>query len=232
MPSSLKAVAFDAYGTLFDVYSVGALAEDLFAGRGAALAAMWRDKQIQYSQLRTLCDRYEDFWQVTADALDHAADALGLRMDSEARERLLQGYWHLRAFPENVEALQQLRARGLRLAILSNGSPAMLDAAVSAAGMQGLLDRVLSADAVRRFKTAPEVYELGPEAFGLQASEILFVSSNGWDICGATWFGFTTFWVNRAGNPPERLGVVPAGQGRSLDDVVEFIDARTGRSPA
>jgi 2-haloacid dehalogenase len=134
-------------------------------------------------------------------------------------------YERLTAFPENRNLLQRLKSHGLPLAILSNGTAQMIASAVSAAGMDGLFDHILSVDQVKRFKTAPEAYQLGPDAFGCPACEILFVSSNGWDVCGATWFGYTTFWVNRAGAPLERLGVQPSAQGRSLSDVAAFLEA-------
>jgi 2-haloacid dehalogenase len=223
MSLPLAAIAFDAYGTLFDVYGIGATADRLVPGRGTELAALWRDKQIEYTRLRTLSGRYVSFWQCTEDALDHAVARLGLALDAASRSVLLDAYAHLEAFPENLEALTRLRGMGLPLAILTNANPEMLDAAVDASGMRALFDHLLSADTVRRFKTAPEVYQLGPVAFGVPASRILFVSSNGWDVAGATWFGYTTFWVNRAGLPAERLGVDPAGEGRGLDDVVDFV---------
>jgi 2-haloacid dehalogenase len=223
---AIKAVAFDAYGTLFDVYSVGALAEELFPSAGTALAELWRDRQIDYTRIRTLSDRYADFWSVTADALDYACERLGLKLSDAARRRLMEQYAHLAPFPENLGAVQQLRGLGLPLAILTNGTPAMIASAVSAAGWDGLFDHILCADSVAKFKTAPEAYQLGPDAFGCAAGDILFVSSNAWDACGAAWFGYTAFWVNRAGAPLERLGVRPAGEGRSLDDVVSFARSR------
>lgn len=226
MNPALRAVVFDAYGTLFDVYAVGPAAERLFPGHGAALAALWRDKQIEYTRLRTLCDRYASFWDVTQDALVFAARKLGLALEQGARTELLAQYRRLPAFPENAAALQRLRALGLPLAILSNANTDMLAGAVASAGLEGYFGQLLSADRVRRFKTAPEVYRLGPEAFGCAAGEILFVSSNGWDVAGATWFGYTTFWVNRGGQPAEELGVAACGEGRSLEDVVGFAAAR------
>lgn len=222
----IKAVAFDAYGTLFDVYSIGALAEELFPGSGQALAELWRDRQIDYTRLRTMSGRYADFWSVTGDALAYACERLGLALSDAARNRLMDQYARLTPFPENEGALRQLRGLGLPLAILSNGTPAMIASAVSAAGWDGLFDHILSADRVAKFKTAPEAYQLGPDAFGCAAAEILFVSSNAWDACGASWFGYTAFWVNRAGAPLERLGVRPAGEGRSLDDVLSFARLR------
>jgi 2-haloacid dehalogenase len=225
-PQRIKAIAFDAYGTLFDVYSVGALAEQLFPGRGAELAQLWRLKQIEYTQLRTLSGRYKPFWDVTRDALVYAGLRLGLDLTAERREALMNQYACLSPFPENLEAIRALKALGLKLAILSNGTPQMLDIAIKSAGMAGLFEHVLSVDRVRRYKTAPEAYRLGPDAFGLPAAEILFVSSNGWDAAGAAWFGYTTFWINRSGAPPEQLDVAPSATGTLLTDVLAFVEAR------
>lgn len=224
---SIQAIVFDAYGTLFDVYSVGARAEQLFPGKGAELAALWRDRQIDYTRLRTLSNRYADFWQVTRDALRFAAQRLGLALDEAAEKKLMSEYTCLSAFPENLEALRALKALGLPLAILSNGTPQMLDIAVKSAGMQGLFDHLLSADAVRQYKTAAAVYELGPATLGLLSKQMLFVSSNAWDACGATWFGYTTFWINRGDQPPEQLDVAPHASGRLLTDVVNFVSLNT-----
>lgn len=219
----IKAVAFDAYGTLFDVYSIGTLAEELFQGHGAELAALWRDRQIDYTRLRTLSSRYADFWQVTEDALDFSCAQLGLALGEAAKQRLMDQYARLSPHPEVRAALLRLKAKGLPLAILSNGTRAMLESAVASAGMDGLFDHLLSVDAVQKYKTAPEAYQLGPDAFGCRVSEILFVSSNGWDACCATWFGYATFWINRLERPLERLGVVPTATGRTMDDVVAFL---------
>lgn len=222
MTQPIRAIAFDAYGTLFDVYSVGALAEQLFPGRGAELAALWRDTQIAYTRIRTLSNRYVPFWQLTEDALVFSARKLGLDLTDDACKRLMSQYACLSAFPENLGALKELKKLGLPLAILSNGTPGMLDIAVKSAGMNGLFDHLLSVEAVKKYKTAPEAYRLGPDAFKLPTREILFVSSNCWDAIGATWFGYTTFWINRGGQPLEELGVQPAAQGRLLTDVVTF----------
>ena len=218
----LKAIAFDAYGTLFDVYSIGALAEDLFPGKGAQLATIWRDKQVEYTRLRNMCDKYADFWRVTGDALDYACEALGQDLTPDARNRLMGKYAELSAFPENGEQLQRLKEAGIALSILSNGTPWMLDQAMKASGLDGYFDHVLSVDTVKRFKTAPEAYQMGPDTFDCDAGEILFVSSNCWDICGATWFGYRTFWLNRDGLPLERLGVEPHRIGASLQDVTDY----------
>jgi 2-haloacid dehalogenase len=233
---TIKAVLFDAYGTLFDVYSVGLLAEQLFPGQGERLAAQWRDKQIEYTRLVSMSsgrpgeaggDRYRPFWELTRAGLRHAAARLNLAMDATAEERLMNQYRHLSAFPENREVLAELRKRGMPAGILSNGDPEMLGAAVKSAGFSGLLDHVLSVHPVRRYKTDPAAYALGPAAMGLPAREILFVSSNAWDAIGATWFGYTTLWVNRNGAPPEELGCQPTHTGRSLRDLLPLLPALT-----
>ena len=223
MTHPIRAIAFDAYGTLFDVYSVGTLAEQLFPGKGAELAAQWRDTQIGYTRVRTLSDRYIPFWELTQDALVFSARKLGLNLTDDARKRLMSQYACLSAFPENLGALKELKKMGVQLAILSNGTSDMLDIAVKSAGMSGLFDHLLSVESVKKYKTAPEAYQLGPDAFKLPTREILFVSSNCWDALGATWFGYTTFWINRSGQPLEELGVTPTAQGRLLTDVVDLV---------
>ena len=224
-----KAVLFDAYGTLFDVYSVALLAEQLYPGHGERIARTWRDKQIEYTRLVTMSGgdgrHYRPFWELTRAALHYALRLEGLQPAAADFDRLLNQYHHLSAFPENREVLQALRARGVRAGVLSNGDPAMLVVAVKSAGLAELLDPVLSVDAVRRYKTDPAAYALGPQALGLAAREILFVSSNAWDAIGATWYGYTTLWVNRAGAPLEQLGTEPTRTGRSLRDVLDFFPA-------
>jgi len=223
-PSAVpQAVLFDAYGTLFDVYSVGLLAEQMFPGHGERLAQVWRDKQIEYSRLTSMSGRYRPFWELTRAGLRYAAQRLGLQLGAAAEDQLMNQYSHLSAFPENHGVLQALRASGIRAGVLSNGDPQMLDVAVRSAGLSALLDPVISVDSVRRFKTDPAAYALGPQALGLAASEILFVSSNGWDALGATWFGYQTLWVNRAGLPPETLDTPPTRIGSSLRDVLSFF---------
>ena len=218
----IKAIAFDAYGTLLDVYSVGALAERFFPGKGAAIAVTWRDKQIEYTRLRTMCDRYADFWQVTGDGLDYACELHKVSLSEDQRASLMCSYETLAAFPENHAAMTRLKDAGVPMAILSNGTRAMIDSALQAAGLEDLLDHVLSVDTVGKFKTAPEAYQMGPDAFEVPADQILFVSSNSWDICGATWFGYHTIWLNRAGLPIERLGVEPMARATSLHDVADY----------
>jgi 2-haloacid dehalogenase len=229
---SPRAVIFDAYGTLFDVHSVVAAAEQLFPGQGDALSQLWRQKQIEYTQLRTLSDpagaRYAPFWAITLDALRYAALRLKLEhaLTPIAEKRLMDEYACLAAFPDTVAALKVLRKRpDLKLAILSNGNPQMLDIAVKSAGMSGLFDHVLSVDSVRAYKPAHAAYALGTQATGAAAREAVFVSSNGWDVAGATWFGYTTFWLNRMALPAEQLGVLPRGTGRDMTELLAFIDA-------
>jgi 2-haloacid dehalogenase len=228
MASSLatqpRAVLFDAYGTLFDVYSVGLLAEQLFPGRGDALAQAWRDKQIEYTRLVSMSGVYRPFWELTRAGLRFAAQKLQLALDAATEARLMNTYRHLSAFPENLEVLRALKARHVRAGILSNGDPEMLGVAIKSAGFGGLLDPVLSVHDVRRYKTDPAAYALGPTALGLPARQILFVSSNGWDAIGATWFGYTTLWVNRANQPLEQLDTEPTRIGSSLRDVLAFFD--------
>lgn len=223
---TIRAIAFDAYGTLFDVYSVGALAEQLFPGKGDSLAALWRLKQIEYSLLRTLSGRYRPFYEITGDALVFACRKLGIAMTEAQQRQLMNQYACLSPFPENLGALRMLRELGVPMAVLSNGTPEMLEVAIKSAGMNGLFDHVLSVDAVRQYKTSAAAYQLGPDAFGCAAREILFVSSNGWDAAGATWFGYTTFWINRAGLPLEELGVEPSATGQRLTEIIDFVQLR------
>jgi 2-haloacid dehalogenase len=230
-----RAVLFDAYGTLFDVYSVGLRAEQLFPGHGQALSVLWRDKQIEYTRLVTTSDdgaHYQPFWHLTRGALVFAIkklvpDALPRWVAGgfEAKvDQLMNQYRHLSAFPENREVLQALKTRGVVTGILSNGDPEMLGIAVRSAGLDGLLDHVLSVDAIRKYKTHPDAYALGPQTTGLQAKQILFVSCNGWDALGATWYGYRTLWVNRYQLPFEELGIQPTRTGTSLRDVLAFFD--------
>jgi 2-haloacid dehalogenase len=220
---SIQAIVFDAYGTLFDVYAISALAEKLFPRRGAELAAIWRDKQIEYTRLRTMCSTYKPFWEVTQDALVFCCRKLGLELTLEAQNSLMGQYATLPAFPENLGVLKELQAMGCKLAILSNGNPEMLAPMIEGAGMKNMFHHVLSADAVKKFKTAPEVYQLGPDVLGLSAKNILFVSSNCWDACGAAWFGYTTFWVNRVNAPLEELGVTPDATGSDMTALLKFV---------
>ena len=176
-PPVVRAVLFDAYGTLFDVYSVGLLAEQLFPGKGEALGVLWRDKQIEYTRLVTISNggaHYQPFWDLTRAGLRYACKRLGLDLAPGQEEQLMNQYRHLSAFPENREVLQALKARGVVTGILSNGDPSMLGVAVRSAGLEGLLDHVISVDSIRKYKTAPEAYALGPKATGFEAKQIAF----------------------------------------------------------
>lgn len=227
----IRLVVFDAYGTLFDVYSVGALAETLFPGQGSALSIQWRDKQIEYSRLISLSDplnpmgsrHYQSFWDVTRLALQYSCQRLKLELTPAKQKQLMDQYAHLTPFPENLMVLQSLKAMGMRCAILSNGSPEMLQAAVTSAGMSGLLDKVISVDEVRQFKTTPQSYGLVAQHYTVDVREVLFVSSNSWDALGATWFGFKSFWVNRQNLPFETLGPRPNHSGATLSDILPLV---------
>ncbi len=220
--------AFDAYGTLFDVAAAARLAaqEGRFpklADRWVELANHWRLKQLQYTWLRAVADAHTDFWQVTQNGLDWALEAAGLEGDPALRQRLLDLYWQLQAYPEVPAMLRALKQAGLHTAILSNGSPEMLKGAVQSAGISDLLDDVLSVEAVGIFKPAASVYQLVEDRFGCDRSEVLFVSSNGWDAGCAAGYGFQTAWVNRAGEPLDRLPWTPAHILTDLGPIPELV---------
>ncbi len=200
---------FDAYGTLFDVAAAARIAaaepgREAFAEKWPQIAKDWRLKQLQYTWLRAVADAHTDFWEVTQNGLDYALEAAGLQ-DNELRERLLALYWELSAFPEVPAMLKALKDAGMQTAILSNGSPEMLKGAVDSAGIADLFDDVLSVQDVGVFKPHRLVYDMVCDRFGCEKSEVLFVSSNGWDAANASGYGFYTAWVNRAGEPMDRL---------------------------
>jgi 2-haloacid dehalogenase len=229
-----RAVLFDAYGTLFDVYGMSVVAEELFPGHGPALAVLWRDKQIEYTRLVTTCNlgaHYQPFWELTRSALVYAIKRIvapahptgaSALFDTEI-DRLMNQYRHLNAFPDSRQVLSELKARGIVTGILSNGEPGMINMAVNSAGLDGLLDHVISVDTVRKYKTHPEAYALGEQATGLTTEQIVFVSCNSWDALGATWYGYQTLWVNRYDLPFEELGTHPTRTGRHLRDVLDFF---------
>ncbi len=205
----LTIAVFDAYGTLFDVAAAArsAAAEpgrSALAEKWQDVANIWRLKQLQYTWLRAVSNAHTDFWSVTQDGLDYALEATGLE-DMELRERLLALYWELAAYKEVPKMLTQLKAAGYQTAILSNGSPDMLEGAVKSAGLEMVLDAVLSVEDVGIFKPDARVYGMVGTQFGTTPDQVLFVSSNGWDAAGAAGFGFNTVWVNRAGEPMDRL---------------------------
>jgi 2-haloacid dehalogenase len=218
----IRACVFDAYGTVFDFATAAARCPDIPEERRAALTTLWRDKQLQYTWLRTLQGRYVDFWQVTGDALDFALDSLAIRKPG-LQERLMELYRTLAAFPEVFDVLHSLRQSGFATAILSNGSPAMLEAAVAGAGLNGLFDAVLSVDAVGAFKTHPRVYQYALDQLGLPASAVSFQSSNGWDAYAASDFGMRVVWCNRYGQQPERLPGSPDHEIRTLAELPALL---------
>lgn len=206
---------FDAYGTLFDVAAAARQAAQepdfpQLKDRWSDLAGHWRLKQLQYTWLRAISDAHADFWDVTRDGLDWALEACGLDGEAALRQRLLDLYWELQAYPEVPDMLAALKTGGMNTAILSNGSPKMLDGAVQSAGIGDILDDVLSVESVGVFKPDRRVYDLVGQRFGCSAKEVLFVSSNGWDAAGAAGYGFTSVWVNRASEPVDRLPWKPA----------------------
>jgi 2-haloacid dehalogenase len=208
-PAPLRALVFDAYGTLFDVHSVAALCEQIWPGKGDAITRTWRAKQLEYTWQRSLMRRYQDFKRVTEAGLRYACAAADAPLTDEALARLMDAYLRLSTYPEVGGALAALRRSKIRLAILSNGSPAMLRPLVKNTGLREAFHAVLSVDELEIYKPAPAVYRLAVEKLGVPKSTIGFVSSNCWDACGAKSFGFTTFWVNRAGAPLDELGAAP-----------------------
>lgn len=237
-PNPPRAVLFDAYGTLLDVYSVAELIEELFPGQGQAMSVLWRDKQIEYTRLVTTCNHgahYRPFSEITRAALaftikklacspeDTWAEGEFLLEFEPVIEMLLAQYQHLDAFPENLAVLQELKTRGLPTGILSNGDAHMLQDAVRFSGLSVHLDHLISVDPVRKFKTHPDAYALGEQTLALPAKDILFVSSNGWDALGATWYGYQTLWVNRYHSPFEELGTQPTRIGSDLRAVLDFF---------
>ena len=214
----IGACVFDAYGTLFDVHSAARRAGDALGDKAAAVSAVWRDKQLQYTWLRSLMGTHTGFWQVTGEALDFALAAHGIE-DDALRDRLMELYLSLEAYPDVVPALSKLRAGGKQTAILSNGSPDMLGAAVESAGLDRILDASLSIEEVGIYKPDARVYQLAVDRLGVAAKRICFVSTNCWDAHGAAHFGFTVAWMNRFGQQDERLPGAPATVMQGLDEL-------------
>lgn len=220
----VKALAFDAYGTLFDVFSVTALCEQLFPGKGSALAQLWRVKQLQYSLMRSLMGRHRDFWGLTEDGLVFAAMNLKLDLTPEKRKQLMESYLSLAAFPDVKPGLEALRKQGTKLAILSNGEPRMLEAAAKSAGIHDLLDKIISVEEVKIFKVSPRVYNLGPERMNVSNAELGFISANSWDINGAASAGLITFWIQRsAAETPEELGFQADRVVKAITDLAPLL---------
>ena len=200
---TIKAVVFDAYGTLYDIQSVAAVTEDAFPGYGDIITQIWRVKQLEYSWLRSLMRRYEDFSVITKESLAYSIRVLGLRHDASAFDRIMEKYLHLDLYPDALTALAALK--GKKLAILSNGSSGMLNALVKNTGLDRVLDATISVDQVRIFKPAPDAYTLIEPRLGVQPDEVLFVSSNPWDACGAKSFGLNVAWIERV--TPEAMAL-------------------------
>jgi len=219
LPLRLDAIVFDAYGTLFDVHSVSSRGESFWPGKGAALSQLWRTKQLEYTWQRTLMQRYAPFSQVTREALAYACEALGLQLTVAQMEALMGEYQMLSVYPDVDASLRKLS--GHKTAILTNGSPDMIEPLVQHSGLR--FDAVLSVDAVKLFKPAPQVYELASTQLTIPASRIGFVSSNCWDAMGAKSFGFAVYWINRAGAPVDRLGFQPDAVLKSLGDLPEVL---------
>lgn len=217
-----KAVAFDGF-PLIDPRPVAARVEEILPGNGERVSDAWRTRQFEYTWLRTLSGHYVDFWQTTQDALTFAARSLGLSLSAAARDRLMHTFLELKFWPDAMPALEALHAAGIRLAFLSNFTVPMLDAAVANSGLQGLLEPHLSTDRVRAFKPDPRAYDMAVKAFGVSREEIVFCAAAGWDVAGAKWFGYRTFWVNRSEQPPEELGEAADGTGAGLAEFTRFV---------
>ena len=222
----VEALVFDAYGTLFDVHAVAARCERYWPGKGAQLSQLWRAKQLEYTWLRSLMGCYLPFSGVTREALAYSCAALGLQLDDAGTAALMDAYLDLAAYPDVPPALAALKARGHKLAILTNGSPDMIEPLVARRGLTDTFDAVLSVDPLRVFKPAPAVYQSAVKRLGTAAGAIGFVSSNCWDALGAKSFGFRVWWINRSDAPVDRLEFKPDGMLRSLGDLPAALAAR------
>lgn len=218
---TMRAVVFDAYGTLFDVRSVLERCEEVFPGHGPDVTTLWRSKQLQYTWLRSLMGRYEDFWQITQDGLAFACRSLGLDATQEQIDYLMQAYLSLSPFPEVAAALDALSH--IPCSILSNGTLTMLQSVVQNAGWPGRFQHILSVDEVRIYKPSPAVYQLAQKHLGIQREQIGFVSSNCWDVAGGKAFGFRSYWLNRENAPLEMLGFQPDGVARSATELASML---------
>jgi 2-haloacid dehalogenase len=217
-----KAIAFDGF-PITDPRPVFAKAEEILPGKGALLNEAWRTRLFEYTWLRTLGGHYVDFWQVIQESLVFAAKASGIDLAAEQRDELMQTWLTLKAWPDVAPALKQLKAAGIRMAFLANLTENMLDAVVKNSGLEGFFEPHLSTDRVEAFKPDPRAYQMGPDAFKLPKEQIVFAAFAGWDVAGAKWFGYPTFWVNRSNAPVEQLGVVPDGVGSGMADLVKFV---------
>jgi 2-haloacid dehalogenase len=223
--AKIRAIAFDGLA-VFDVRPVATLAERIFPGRGEEMSVLWRTRQFEYTWLRTVGQQYVDFWQVTEEALVFSCKSLKLELTGADSDRLMQSYLELKAWPDAPAVLMEFKTSGLQMAFLSNFTATMLDRAVKNSGLEGIFADHLSTDRVRAFKPDPQAYRMAMSAFGLRKEEIAFAAFGGWDAMGAKWFGYPTFWVNRAHAPAEELGTFPEGVGKDLNDLAIFVQAR------
>lgn len=219
---SVKAIAFDGF-VIIDPRPVAMRAEEFFPGQGARLMEVWRSRQFEYTWLRTFSRQYANFWEVTQEALAFAAKATKLDLTADKRDRLMQTFLELKAWPDVAPALRDLKGKGIRMAFLANPTAKMFDAVVSNSGLEGLLEEHLSTDRVQAYKPDPRAYRMGLGAFGLGREEITFAASASWDAAGAKAFGYPTFWVNRANQPAEELGVAQDATGAGMTDLVKFV---------
>ena len=217
-----KAVAFDAFA-IFDPRPIAELTASLFAGRGAAIMDAWRTRQFEYQWIRALSGQYVDFLTTTEDSLRFVMRQMHLELREWQVQTLMAAYAHLRVWPDVPAALKMLRAARVRLVCLSNMTQPLLADRLSEAGLDGAFEAILSTDAIRSYKPNPKAYQMGVDALRLRSEEILFAAFAGWDVAGAKWFGYSTFWVNRAGAPMEELGVAADGAGADLNALVEFV---------
>ena len=213
---------FDAYGTLFDVHSAASRHQERLGEKAQGISEMWRTKQLEYTWLRSLMQHYVDFWKVTQDALDYALDSHGIE-DSSLRQDLLNAYHELSCYPEVPETLRKLKQQGLGTAILSNGALEMLEAGVRSSHLEEVLDAIFSVDTIGIFKPSPQVYQLATDKLACNPEDILFFSSNAWDVSGAATFGYQAVWVNRFGQAQERLPGTPVLEIKTLDAVLQYL---------
>ena len=222
----IEVVAFDAF-PIFDPRPIFAGLEKMVPGRGKVLGDLWRTRQFEYTWLRTAAVEYEDFWKVTRDALDYASEALKVELTPQQADETMNAYLDLKPWPDTRAALDKLRESGLHLGFLSNFTPKMLQSGIKNSDLEGYFEQVLSTDLIGTFKPDPNTYRMVTDAFDVPVDRILFVPFAGWDMAGAKWFGYETFWVNRLGLPPEALGVQADGMGRNLNDLVAYLQTRT-----
>ena len=221
----MKLIVFDVYGTLLDVYSISTKCDEFAPGKGFAISKTWRMKQIDYTRLRSMHGKtkYKSFWKLTYDSLDYALKESDVILSEGQKKILMTEYSELKTFPENLGVLDYMKSKGYKLAVLSNANMLMLDTALKASGILDFLDCVISADELQLYKINPRVYELIQKYNNVELNDILFVSSNFWDITGAGWCGLRTFWVNRDNQQPEVLDYTPDNVGRNLSDLKDFL---------